>query len=242
MRASNVLRLTTTDPDTGQERTVALPYTAESGRHVVDAASEPDWYHDILVHPMVNVAIGEDDFWAVAVPAVDGSTVALERSEAAAEEEPAAVKTLADTLLVVHAWLRSQLRHVRSESEAHFAASSEESKPALGLQLRQHCLAFCQSLEFHHSREDQMFPGLATYHPELVETVERLASEHRVIARLQSELAALLADIGRTDRETFTAELDRLSEELISHLDYEESQLLPVLAAVPFPPAGPPET
>jgi deazaflavin-dependent oxidoreductase (nitroreductase family) len=172
--------------------------------------------------------------------------VVLERSDPADREGSAEVRTLADKLVEVHVWLRAQLRHVSSEVDVYFAARSahqgpgDTPAPGLGLQIRQHCLAFCQALEFHHVSEDaHMFPALQAAHPQLTEAFERLYAEHRTVARLQQELSSLLADIADLDPERFRAELGRMTKELTAHLDYEEEQLLPVLAEVPFPP-GPP--
>ncbi|GAB3662051.1 hemerythrin domain-containing protein [Glycomyces tarimensis] len=242
MRPSNVLELTTTDPDTRQECTVALLYTTQDGRPVVDARSEPDWLHDVLAAPMVSVAIGDQTYGAVAVPSADGAIVALDRVEPEAGEGPAEVRSFADKLLEIHTWLRHQLRQVRAETDAHFAAlaAGETPKPGLGLQIRQHCLAFCQSVEFHHTSEDHMFPALEGRHPHLKGAIGRLREEHRTVARLQADIAALLADIGSADPAAFAERLDRMAAELTAHLDYEEATLIPVLAEVPFPPVGPP--
>ncbi|WP_171171939.1 nitroreductase/quinone reductase family protein [Streptomyces sp. I05A-00742] len=172
--------------------------------------------------------------------------VVLERTGHTAQDGPPVVRTLADKLLEVHTWLRAQLRHVRQEADAHLAAREahrgpgEPPAPGLGLRIRQHCLAFCQSLEFHHTSEDaHLFPSLAEHHPELREALDRLRAEHRTVARLQGELAALLRDIATADPRRFLDELDRMTEELTAHLDREEESLLPALAAIPFPP-GPP--
>ncbi|MFI1258181.1 nitroreductase/quinone reductase family protein [Streptomyces netropsis] len=172
--------------------------------------------------------------------------VALERPGLEPGEGPGKVTHLADKLLEVHTWLRAQLRHVIAEVDAHFAARADRTgpgdppTPGLGLQIRQHCLAFCQSLEFHHTGEDaHVFPALARHHPHLAAALDRLRDEHRTVARLQGELVALLADIGGADPVRFRAELNRMARELTSHLDYEEESLIPVLAEIPFPPAPP---
>ncbi|MGW0595071.1 nitroreductase/quinone reductase family protein [Streptosporangium sp. NPDC002607] len=170
--------------------------------------------------------------------------VVLERAEPDAWEGPREVHSLADKLMEVHTWLRAQLRQVSAEVDAHFAARAahhgpgEPPGPGLGLQIRQRCLAFCQSLEFHHSSEDaHLFPGIAGYHPHLADIFDRLRDEHRTVADIQGRLVALLADIGIADPRCFRAELDRMSAELNAHLDYEEESLLPLLAEVPWPPA-----
>lgn len=239
------------------------------------APRHPAWYHNLLAHPMVRVEVGTEVFGAVAVPAegarrdrlfaraVDAApgyagyqaatsrllpVVVLERSEPAAGEGASEVTNLADKLVEVHTWLRWQLRHVRAEAEAHFAARADghgepgdAAVPGLGLQLRQHCLAFCESLHFHHTGEDEhVFPALASGHPHLAAALARLRDEHVTVARIKGELLALLADITTADPERFGAELDRMSQELVAHLDYEEESLLPVLAEIPFPPGPPP--
>ncbi|MGW8889894.1 nitroreductase/quinone reductase family protein [Streptomyces sp. NPDC055749] len=242
------------------------------------AHAHPAWYHNLLAHPVVSVEVGTEEFEAIAVPAEGARrdrlfelvvraepgygdyqaatdrvlpVVALERSEAPPGEGPAEVTTLADKMLEVHTWLRHQLRQVRAETDAHFAARAahqgsgepgEPPAPGLGLQIRQHCLAFCQTLEFHHTGEDShIFPVMAGYHPHLSDAFERLREEHRTVATIQGELAALLADIGTADPERFRTELARMSQELTAHFAYEEEQLLPALADVPWPPPMAPD-
>lgn len=160
-----------------------------------------------------------------------------------------AITSLADKLVEVHTWLRAQLLHVHAETEAHFTAragrrgAGEPPAAPLGLQIRQRCLAFCQALEFHHTAEDgHMFPTMEGYHPHLRDVFDRLREEHHSIAAVQQALSALLADVAVAEPDRFRAELTRMTEELTAHLDYEEEQLLPLLADVPWPPAAPAAT
>ncbi|WCN02484.1 nitroreductase/quinone reductase family protein [Streptomyces sp. M92] len=228
----------------------------------------PGWYHNLLAHPVVRVEVGTSNFEALAVPAegarrdelfahvvraVPGygdyqrgtsrrlPVVVLERAEPEGWQGPGEVRTLAGKLLEVHTWLRAQLRQVRAETEAYFAAPGPAgAPPGLGLQIRQRCLAFCQALEFHHVSEDgHLFPGIARHHPHLTDVFDRLADEHRTVARVQGDLAALLAEVHITDPEHFRTELAAMSAELNAHLDYEEKALLPLLADVPWPPVPP---
>ncbi|MFE6770850.1 nitroreductase/quinone reductase family protein [Streptomyces fimicarius] len=162
------------------------------------------------------------------------------------DDTPRPITSLADKLMEVHTWLRAQLLHVHAETEAHFAAraahdgAGEPPAPGLGLQIRQRCLAFCQALEFHHTAEDgHMFPTMEGYHPHLADVFERLREKHRGIGELQSALAALLAGAAIAEPDRFRTELTRMTEELTAHLDYEEEQILPLLADVPWPPAPP---
>ncbi|WP_329221945.1 hemerythrin domain-containing protein [Streptomyces sp. NBC_01485] len=63
------------------------------------------------------------------------------------------------------------------------------------------------------------------------------ADRHRTVARIQEELAALLAGITIADPERFRTELDAMARELNAHLDHEEKTVVPLLAHVPWPPA-----
>ncbi|WNV86547.1 nitroreductase/quinone reductase family protein [Umezawaea sp. Da 62-37] len=229
------------------------------------ADRHPAWFHNLLAHPLVRVEVGTEAFDAVATPAGDdrrellfervtavapgyadyqGKTsrtlpvVVLRRSEPA----PPEVTTLAGKLVEVHGWLREQLVQVRVEADEYFAARNRPGPapaPGLGLQLRKHCLEFCDALAFHHRGEDgAVFPGVRHHHPHLGEVLDRLDDEHRVMARVQAGLLVLLDDIGTADPEPFRAALTRLSDELRAHLDHEEEFLLPVLADLPWPPVA----
>ncbi|MFE5397265.1 nitroreductase/quinone reductase family protein [Streptomyces sp. NPDC056568] len=243
----NPLLLTTTDAGTGAPRTTRLGHARHGGSLVVLASGpgpdRPAWYHDVLARPVVGVEIGTDSFEALAVPTAAPLPpgVVLERAEPEGWQGSAEVRTLADKLLEVHTWLREQVRQVRAETEAHFARRGAGAPAGLGLQIRQRCLAFCQALEFHHVSEDgHLFPGIARHHPGLADVFDRLAGEHRAIARVQADLAALLADLHIADPRRFRTELAAMSAELNAHLDHEEEALIPLLADVPWPPAGPP--
>ncbi|MEV4926323.1 nitroreductase/quinone reductase family protein [Streptomyces roseoverticillatus] len=225
----------------GTERYGAVAVPAEGPRR------------DRLFAHVVRAAPGYGDYQANTPRVLP--VVVLERTGAEAGADgpapaPAPVRTLADKVVEVHTWLRAQLKHVRDEVDAHFAAAPDGERPepgrtqgrvpGLGLQIRQHCLAFCQSLEFHHVSEEQhLFPAMEIHHPELGGAFERLRAEHRTVARLQQELGALPADIAGADPVRFRAELQRMPEELTAHLAYEEEVLLPPLAGIPFPPRAP---
>lgn len=229
----------------------------------------PAWYRNLLAHPIVTVEMpGDDSHEAVAVP-LEGEerdrtfgeivrrepgfgeyqdqverrlpVVELQRPEVGDTGE---VDNLADKLFQIHTWLRGQLANVRRDAEQYLAEREvAETAPPMGLNLRirQHCLAFCESLHFHHTSEDAVLPQLAEGFPHLKEPVERLIEEHRVVDRLRGELESLLADLETADPVRFLADLDRLKEELEAHLDFEEGALIPTLSEIPFPPVGPGE-
>ncbi|MFD4905299.1 nitroreductase/quinone reductase family protein [Kitasatospora purpeofusca] len=179
----------------------------------------------VLEHPGVGAGVGTE---------AGAGAGAGAGADAPARE----VASLADKLLEVHDWLRAQLRQLRAETEAHLTAGAGRA-PTLGLQIRQHCLAFCQGLTVHHTGEDRgVFPALARSHPELRGVLEQLAEEHRTVARLKDELVALVSGLDSAEPEPFRAALARTADELEAHLAHEERELLPALAGIPFPPPG----
>ncbi len=261
----DLLLLTTVGARTGREQTSPLGYVRiDDTVYVVGSAGgadrHPAWYHNLLVHPMVRVELGTDTFGAVAVPAegaqrdrlfeqivrvapgyADYQARVARRLPVVALQPSFSEGTaanLADKLVEIHGWLRTELAQVKADTEAYFAANSGTDVPppvGLGLQIRQHCLAFCESLDFHHSGEDAvMLPALEQQHPELADTIARLRAEHATVARIRAELGALLADLRTADPARFRTELDRMSRELTAHLDFEEHSLIPTLAAIPL--------
>ena len=68
-----VVLLTTTGARTGQKRVNPLVALVEDGTLYVFASkagapTNPDWYHNLLAHPEVEVEFGGDRFEAVATP------------------------------------------------------------------------------------------------------------------------------------------------------------------------------
>ncbi len=251
---SELILLTTTGARSGKPHTVPLGFVREGGRLLVVASAagadrHPAWYHNLLARPLVQVETGAEEYGAVAVPAegarrdelfarVVGAepgygeyqertsrvipVVALQRTH----EVPAGEGGIAGKLLDVHGWLRAQLALVRDLAREEPQGGGAAS---LGLQLRQHCLAFCHTLEFHHRSEDAgLFPYLEQQHPHMREFFRRIGDEHAAIARLQEELVRALDAPGIG----FSERVERMSRELEAHLDREEAQLLPVLRAL----------
>ncbi|WP_327185663.1 nitroreductase/quinone reductase family protein [Streptomyces sp. NBC_01334] len=157
----NLLLLTTTGAESGTERTTALGYVRHGASLLVvgsdlGAPNHPDWYRDLLAHPVVRVELGTETFQALAVPAEgarreellehavrtapgygDRQTrtahslpvVVLEPAEPDGWEGPREVRTLADKIMEVHTWLRGQLRQVAAQADAHFAARAAHEGP-----------------------------------------------------------------------------------------------------------------
>ena len=90
------------------------------------------------------------------------------------------------------------------------------------------CRGFCAALTTHHRGEDRtLFPAIAAAHPELRDTLSRLAQDHSMIAHLLEGLEEAV------ERAAEPAGLERhlagISAIMESHFRYEERQLLGVL-------------
>lgn len=125
-------------------------------------------------------------------------------------------------LRAVHERLREALQVTRTAVEA--GADAERATRDLLL----YCHGFCSALAGHHDGEDrELFPAIAAAHPDLHETLDKLAQDHSMIAYLLSGLRAAI------DRSASPAELDRHLEGIAaimeSHFRYEERSLLTIL-------------
>ncbi len=99
------------------------------------------------------------------------------------------------------------------------------------------CAQYCRAVTMHHSIEDRhLFPQLRTVDGELSAVLDRLAQEHLVIHAVLVDLDKASVDLAR-GVETFD-EVDRLvdllASRLLSHLDYEEAELVGPLEQHPI--------
>ena len=96
-----------------------------------------------------------------------------------------------------------------------------------------YCAAYCRMLTTHHSLEDQsMFPRLRRGDPRLAPVIDRLACEHTVIHDVLENLDRALVDfVGPQHSERGLRQaIDTLTDTLLSHLSYEERELVEPLA------------
>ena len=152
-------------------------------------------------------------------------------------------RAIAGHLIQVHDYLRSELAQIRDlicqvrdgetgVAEARSAISQmrlRSSSRALG----GYCASYCRIVTGHHMLEDQaVFPHLRAREPGLGPVLDRLASEHEIIHTVLEdvdvELVRLLRGPGGVSRLQEAADL--LSDVLLSHLAYEEAQLVEPLA------------
>jgi deazaflavin-dependent oxidoreductase (nitroreductase family) len=256
----NLLLLTTVGARSGREHTTPLGYVPDGDRLLVVGSAggsprHPDWYHNLLAHPLTRVEIGARTSAMVGVPAqgadrdrlfqrilrdapgfADYQARVTRRLPVVVLEpvahEPAGAQppTPGGKLIEIHTWLRGQLRHVRAAAEAHFAARAVGPEPGAGA-----AVGLGSQLRQHCLA---CCEALSSHHcGEDAAAIDRLRAEHRTVARIRAELEALLADVGAADPSRFRAELDRMTAELEAHFDHEERIILPLLATTP-PPAG----
>lgn len=96
-----------------------------------------------------------------------------------------------------------------------------------------YCESYCRIVTGHHTLEDRsMLPHLASRDPDARPVVERLEAEHHVIhdvlEQVDQRLVALVAAEPRDTSaalEALSREVDRLTDTLLSHLRYEETEL-----------------
>ncbi|WP_329083862.1 MULTISPECIES: LLM class flavin-dependent oxidoreductase [unclassified Streptosporangium] len=96
-----------------------------------------------------------------------------------------------------------------------------------------YCESYCRVVTTHHTIEDQtLFPHLRRADPRLVPVVDRLEQEHHAIHEvLEGVDRALVAFVAEPDgHKALRAAMDLLTDTLLSHLSYEERELVEPLA------------
>ncbi|GAA3452620.1 LLM class flavin-dependent oxidoreductase [Dactylosporangium matsuzakiense] len=96
-----------------------------------------------------------------------------------------------------------------------------------------YCESYCRVVTTHHTIEDlSLFPRLRAADPRLGPVVDRLEAEHHVIAdvleRVDRALVAMVAKPEGIDE--VRAAVDLLTDTLLSHLSYEERELVEPLS------------
>jgi hemerythrin-like domain-containing protein len=150
-------------------------------------------------------------------------------------------------LVDVHDHLRQELTTVRGlvEQVKAGALAVGEARSAINeMTMRQndwtlgaYCASYCRVVTGHHSLEDaEVFPHLKRADPGLAPVIDRLHEEHLVIHEVLEEVdAALVAFVGdSSDFSALEEALNLLSDTLLSHLAYEEQQIVEPLARLGF--------
>jgi hemerythrin-like domain-containing protein len=102
------------------------------------------------------------------------------------------------------------------------------------------CQSYCRIVTGHHTLEDRsVFPHLRRREPDLAPVLDRLHDEHEVIADVLDRLDQALVGLVETDGygragtavlDDLRRQVDVLTDTLLSHLAYEERELVPALA------------
>jgi len=146
-------------------------------------------------------------------------------------------------LVDIHDHLRSELSRVRSlvrqvaEGVVDVGAARSEINTMTMRQnswtMGAYCESYCRFVTLHHTLEDRtLYPQLRRGDDRLAPVLDRLTEEHHVIhgvlERVDAALVATVADPARiTDLQ---AEVDLLTDTLLSHLSYEEHELVEPMA------------
>jgi hemerythrin-like domain-containing protein len=143
------------------------------------------------------------------------------------------------TLVAVHQHLRSELAQIRQvvdDVAANVVSAAQARDLVQRTSMRQNywtlgafCAAYCRVVSVHHTIEDQrLFPDLRSADGSLAPVLDRLSAEHELIAGMLDEVDRALVDLigGRCEPDAVRAVVDRLSTVMLSHLAYEEEELL----------------
>jgi hypothetical protein len=152
-------------------------------------------------------------------------------------------------LIDVHDMLRRELRELRDllVEVRDGAIGAGEARATLNeMALRQNdwtlgafCARYCAVVAQHHGLEDDaIFPHLARSEPELSPVIDRLTEEHLVIHdAVQAVDGALVGHIRHpADYQPIQTAIDALTDALLSHLSYEEHEIVEPLARLGFYP------
>jgi hemerythrin HHE cation binding domain-containing protein len=150
-------------------------------------------------------------------------------------------------LIDIHDHLRSELARVRDlvsqvregsiDAAGARSAISELTMRQNDWTLGAYCASYCRFVTGHHTLEDEaVFPHLRSHEPVLEPVIDRLADEHKIIHQVLNDLDRALVDhlLTPTDFSGIQEAVDILTDTLLSHLAYEESQLVEPLARLGF--------
>ncbi len=152
-------------------------------------------------------------------------------------------------LIDVHDMLRKELTELREvvAQVREGAMTVGDARSALNeMAMRQNdwtlgafCSRYCRTVAQHHGLEDEaIFPHLRRSEADLEPVIDRLHEEHLVIHdAIEAVDRALVGHLNDpTDFEPLQAAIDLLTDTLLSHLSYEEFELVEPLARLGFHP------
>ncbi|MGH3879909.1 MAG: LLM class flavin-dependent oxidoreductase [Actinophytocola sp.] len=213
----------------------ALGSGERPGRSTVDSGTETDTL-GVTPTPDEGVRLSRVTVWDESArptgPAVDPDAAYTERGRMTGQQ-----------LIGVHDHLRGELDRVRSlvrqvvDGALDVGAARSEINEMTMRQnnwtLGAYCESYCRFVTLHHSIEDaSFFPQVRRADPRLGPVLDRLSEEHRVIHDVLNRVdAALVATVSDPKGITELSDaVDLLTDSLLSHLSYEERELVEPLA------------
>ena len=214
------------------------------------ATVEPDSGEVASEYDRVGVTPTRDDGTRLAAAAAWDESTRPHRPPAALDVTYSDEGRIAGQQLVnVHDILRTELMELRGilANVRDGALSATDARSDLdGMAIRQNdwtvgafCSQYCGRVATHHGVEDaSVFPYLARAEPALAPIIQRLTDEHLVIHdAIQLVDAALVRQINdAADRDGIQEAIDFLTDALLSHLSYEEREIVEPLARLGFYP------
>jgi iron-sulfur cluster repair protein YtfE (RIC family) len=163
-------------------------------------------------------------------------------------------RRVSKALVGVHNMLRQELSELRDilRQVRDGAMRAAGARGALNeMALRQNdwtlgtiCSRYCGVVAAHHSGEDSvLFPHLARREPQLKPVIDRLTDEHLVIHEAIEQVDhALVQHMTRPEgHDAIQDATDFLTDALLSHLAYEEQELVEPIARLGFYPGQVPD-
>jgi hemerythrin HHE cation binding domain-containing protein len=156
-------------------------------------------------------------------------------------------RAIGSHLIVVHDHLRGELDNIRELVESVESGAVPASEAIVlfdEFSIRQnnwtigaYCAAYCRMVAMHHGLEDTaVFPHLRSCESELEPVIDRLSEEHTIIHDVLENLNRALVELVATpnDFADLRRAVDILTDTLLSHLSYEEHELVEPLARYGF--------
>jgi iron-sulfur cluster repair protein YtfE (RIC family) len=150
-------------------------------------------------------------------------------------------EALVDELRWIHGILRENLEIIRGiverinsgvPAEQIQAEIDDFAATSAIWTLRINCLRYCSLVHAHHHGEDtHFFPGLRRANPDLCHVIDKLEADHVMIANYLDNVDEVAKRILEDEpaRAELANALNALAEHLLTHLDYEETNLNPTL-------------
>ncbi len=197
------------------------------------------------MHPSFTVRATADDGRRLSADAVwDESTRPTGPGPDPDRRYTAAELASSQQLIDIHNHLRGELTQIRSlidqvtEGALPPGAArqhiNEMAVRANRWAVGAHCASYNYLVTTHHTLEDRaMLPGLRRADSRLAPVLDRLSEEHGIIHHVLQRVDGALVDFVASSEEAGDAlrrSIDQLSDALLSHLAYEERELVEPLA------------